>query len=93
MYPTMKRVVLPSGRIFECDDTDPTYREDFLKVAGGYAEEARLAEEAGDPTDAVHWWRCAGALYAEAARVCFDAVTKEGHLAAAAECERRAARL
>jgi hypothetical protein len=89
----MERIVLPSGRILEYDETDPAYLEDFLKVAGGYAEEARRIEEAGDWSDAANWWRCAGALYAEAGRVCPDAVTKEGHFAAATECERRASAL
>ena len=89
----MERIILSSGRIIDYDETDPTYREDFLKVAGGYAEEARRFEEAGGWSDAADWWRCAGALYAEAARVCRDAVLKEGHLAAAAECERHAAAL
>lgn len=71
-------------------DADSAYREDFLRVAGGFAEEARRLECAGDLHEAANWWHCAGALYCEAARVAPDDVIREGHLAAAAECDRLA---
>jgi hypothetical protein len=89
----VERIVTPRGRVIEYDETDPSYRADFLLVAAGFADEARRQHDAGVDPDAVDWWRAAAALYWEAGRVAPDEVARQGHLAAALECERQAAAL
>jgi hypothetical protein len=87
MFPRLRQ------RLRNYDDTEPGHREDFLKVAGGFAEEAQRQEAAGDLPDAAQWWRSAAACYREAGRVAPDDVSREGHLGAAAQCERLASEL
>lgn len=79
-------------RLLDDQDDDPAYREDLLKVASGFSEEAQRSEESGILEDAATWWTYAGVLYAEAARVAHDDVSAEGHRAAAAACDRLARR-